>query len=312
MLPKHTENHSFAQVALIQRLSQEPSLSARDALFLAGQLVNHGFSNAGAFIERLRAALPAAATQDFLDHLARRNRVIQSLPLLKSVQDDDEAVRQLLEPTGFTFRRGSVRRDTAIVIFTTKYNNFGVSNVVADALFAQLGVSRLYLRDSSDMVYFHGAEGLPGDLPVLGDSIGELLASHGIRQSIITGFSSGGYAALYAATASRHAGFVGYAICTDIHAGSALPIPYYYGDVRGRVSPEHFVDLKPRLALEPGRRYKLFFGEKDVIYREHAAHLIGCDNVELTCRADAGHEITVQLLEDGTFLDPFEELLRTS
>ena len=310
MLPDNCEYHSLEQIALLQRLSAAPSLTSREALFLATQLVNHGFVHAGDFVARLRMKLQSKSAREFLTHLARRHDVIQALPLLRDIQADGEATTQLLKPAGHVFRRGSYRRDTAIVIFTTKFNNFGFSNVVADALFAQLGVSRLYLKDGSDLYYFGGASGLADSLAVLPAAVASLLAAQGIKQTIVTGFSSGGYPSLHVATTAGPLGYVGYAICTDLSAASSLPIPGFYARLRSRVAHDLLTDLKESLAECPDMRCKLFFGERDPVDRAHAAHLIGCPNVELTCHADAGHDITLQILEDRTLLAPFEELLR--
>lgn len=313
MLPNNCKYHSLEQIALIQQLAREPRISARDAMFLASQLVNHGFAHAGDFVGRLRNDLRSTPANDYLTQLTRRHAAIQSLPCLKKVQSDGEAVGQLLDSTGYAFRPGSFRRDTAIVIFTTVFNNFGVSNVVTDAFFAQLGVSRLFLKDGTDFSYFRGVRGLADTLGDLPGAVADLLESHGIRETIVTGFSSGGYASLHFATSRRYAGYVGYAIYTDISDASPLMIPEFLERVRDRVAPEYYVDLKPRLAADPHAvPCKLFFGKGDVGDRVHAMHLIDCPTVEVTCHADGGHDVTLPLIADGMFLEPFEQLLARS
>lgn len=310
MLPDNCKYHSLEQIALIQQLTREQRISVRDAMFLATQLVHHGFAHAGDFVARLRSDLQSTPANGYLTQLMRRHAVIQSLPCLKEVQSDGEAVGQLLDNTGYTFRPGSFRHDTAIVIFTTVFNNFGVSNVVTDAFLAQLGVSRLYLKDGTDFSYFRGVEGLADSLGDLPDAVADLLASRGIRETIVTGFSSGGYASLHFATSRRYAGYVGYAIYTDISATSPLIMPEFLRRVRDRVPPEYYIDLRPRLADNPqAMPCKLFFGKSDVEDRVHAMHLIDCPTVEVTCHADGGHDVTLPLIDDGRFLEPFEELL---
>jgi hypothetical protein len=312
MLPRNCELHSLDQIALLQRLSAQPSLEARDALFLATQLVNHGFSHAGAFVDRLRVTVTASAAAEYLARLARRHMAIQSISQLKDVQGDAEATRQLLGSSGFVFRPGSFQRHAAVVIFTTKFNNFGVSNVVADALFSQLGVSRLFLKDTSNLVYFRGVEGLSEDLSGLPPAVCRFLESQGIRQIVVTGFSSGGYASLFAATAERPAAYVGYSICSDLSLASKLPVPDFYARLRDQVTPDVMLDLRTRMPSgKSNTSWKLFFGRKDVVDREHAMHLIDCPDVSLTCHADAGHDITVRLIEDRTFLEPFQEILES-
>ncbi len=310
MLPDNSEYHSLEQIALIQRLSREPSLGARDALFLATQLVHHGFAHAGALVDRLRTDMRSASAGEYLLQLRRRHGVIQSLPLLTMIQSDQKASLRLLEKSGYVFRPGSFRNDKAVVIFTTKFNNFGVSNIVLDAFLAQLGVARLFLKDNSEFAYFNGVEGLASSLGDLPRAVADLLAAQGIRQTIVTGFSSGGYAALHLATARRYAGYVGYAVCTDLSENSGLPLPKYYARLRERVAPGDFLDLRTRLEGNPeATPCKLFFGKNDVVDRAHAVHLVDCPTVELTCHADSAHEVTLQLIGDGSFLEPFEQLL---
>ena len=132
--------HSLAQLGAIRQGCHSPSLTARQALFLADQLVNQACPEASGMIASLRETLPLGSTGDYLARLDKRLGAIQALPLLPGLWKDETAVRSLYEISGHVFRRGSFRADTVIVVFTSKFNNYHVSNLVMDALLSELGV----------------------------------------------------------------------------------------------------------------------------------------------------------------------------
>ena len=310
MLSWKNEYHSLAQINLIQEMSQRPQLELREALFLATQLVNHGFHQADAFIRRLSASMPSKPVQDYLARLLKRHRAIQSLAFLRPLQADADAVRQFYAGEGFVFRPGAHRRDTAVVIFTTKFNNFTVSHVVADAMFAELGVSRLFLKDTSEFVFLRGVKGLAEDLAALPEAIGRLLKDNGIARQMLTGYSSGGYPSLFAAAHMDHIGHAGFSVCSDISPSAKAPVPDMYRKLKGRVPDTLFADLGLVLRRRHGGgSIRLFYGQRDAGDSAQALHLEGAPGVEIAGHAEAGHEVTAHLLEEGRFMDVFRDFL---
>lgn len=306
------EYHSLSQLDEIQRLYNSPNLTVREALFVTTQLVNQGFSEAAGAIRALRTKLPQGAAQEYLDRLERRLNVILALPQLQRIRASEDAVRDLYATSGFVFRPGSFRASVAIVVFTSKFNNYHVSNVVFDALLAELGVARLFLKDTTASIYFRGVEGLCQDLQALPHAIENFLSRNGCDRAIITGFSSGGYAALYTALHIENVGCVGFSTHTDISPSSRLPLLNLFHSLRGQIPDDNLLDL--RTLFEQARTkspFTLYVGAKDPIDRAHAMRLSRFDNVKVVEVPDAGHHVTSALMERGELAHPFIELLQS-
>lgn len=309
MLGWKYEYHSLEQIEFIQQLSKRTRLQTREALYLATQLVNHGFPSAYNFLRRLQEEIPSKPVQDYLNRLEKRNKVIQNLPALRQLLDDQQVVREMYEGDGFIFRPGSHRRDIAVVIFTTKFNNFTFSNIVVDAAFDQLGVARLFLRDRSDFVYFRGVKGLAESLLELPTAISRLLEQQNIRAMILTGYSSGGFPSCYIATRMKSVGYIGYSISTDISPDTTLPKRSMYEKLANKLDGSIFIDLKKEIADGRTSSYSLYYGQREPKDRAHAKHLEGVKGVRVVSHEHSGHEVTAHLLEDGQFLEPFSRLL---
>jgi hypothetical protein len=203
-----------------------------------------------------------------------------------------------------------LRRDTAVIIFTTKFNNFTFSNLVMDAIFHQLGVTRLFLRDGSQYTYFGGVRGLANSLSEIPAALGRLLAEQGIKQSIVTGYSSGGYPSLYVATRMNIIGYVGYSITSDISAGTQLPVRSMYERLMQGIDPTLLRDLRQDIVESGTLNGFIHYGQRHAIDRAHAEHLEGIEGVDLICHTSARHEVTAHLLEEGRFLDSFIHLTK--
>lgn len=304
------EYHSLAQLAEIKRLYNSSDLTVREALFVVTQLVNHGFPEAHGAIESLRRKLPQEAAADYLSRLALRHAAIQKLPELKNILSDDQVVQALYATSGFTFRPGTTRTSVAVVIFTSKFNNYHISNVVLDALLAELGVARLFLKDTTASIYFRGVQGLCDDLQALPESIQSLLDQKGCERSIITGFSTGGYAALYSALHMSHIGYAGFSTHTNVARSSRLPMYNVFAALRGHVTEDSLLDMSALLAnSQKQANYRFYFGDKDSLDRAHALHLSGQKRVSIFEIADAGHQVTSAMMERNELAKPFEDFL---
>jgi len=304
------ECHSLEQVSFIKQLAKRATLQPREALYLATQCVNQGLSDANHLIERLQSVLPSKSVQDYLARLKKRNSAIQALALLKQFRDDPQIVRELYKTEGITFRAGSSRYATAIVIFTTKFNNFTISNLVIDAIFAELGVSRLFLRDTSEYVYLRGVKGLADSLSELPKALSRVLQQYEIKSPIFTGYSSGGYPSLYVSTKMNHIGYTGFSISSDISPHTSLPKRSMYEKVKDRVDHALLKDLKPEIVVSKAQNYSIYYGQRDPIDRAHAEHLQDIPGLRLIRHMGAGHEVTASLLEDGRFAESFVHHLK--
>lgn len=301
--------HSIEQLATLRRMCNQRDITARDALFVAEQLVNHGFSDSKIVLSALRSQLSGSASV-FLDRLEMRLERTLQLGRLEETWSNQAVAEDLLRPEGYVFRPGDKLADKAVVIFTSKFNNFHFSNIVLDAALGELGVSRLYLKDVTSFVYFKGVKGLASNLADLPKAILDLLSAQNIRQAIVTGFSSGGYAALYSACHMPGAHYLGFSIYSDISDANRANVPKFYNDVRPYVPPSYFVDLKPLVReLMADRNIHLYFGDKEPVDCLHARRFLDLQNVRITEIPNCSHVVTSVLLERGQFQNLFSSLV---
>lgn len=310
--PRERERHSLEQLALIRQLYAAGGLSLADAMFLATQLVHHGFFEAEAVLSTLLREVPRAPAKRYFERLHQRHAVIQSLPALKTVLADKQRMAALYDPAMSTlFIAGSTRADTAVVVFTTINNNFGFSNAVLDAVLEQQGVSRLYVRDCTRFVYFRGVDTLCDSLLDLPQALARLLADQGIRNTVVTGFSSGGFPALYTAAVLEASACLAFSSYSDISPGSAIPQPRMFSNICDEIDISTRVNTRDAIAasrVAPGA-FRLFYGSDHPIDRAHAEQLADLPQVRLVDLGDCGHYATPALMDRGEFVAAFTDAL---
>lgn len=306
------ERNSLEQLALIRELHAASGLSFTDAMFLATQLVHHGFHEAEAVLATLIREVPQPSAKRYFAQLRQRHAAIQSLPGLKKVFADAPRMVALYDAgKGAEFFPGTFAAETAVVVFTTVNNNFGFSNAVLDAVLEQHGVSRLYLRDPTRFAYFRGVEGLCSSLLDLPEAVARMLEARGVRNIVVTGFSSGGLPALYTAAVLQASACLAFSACTDISAGSALPQPRLHGNICDEIDINARINTRDVIAasqVAPGA-FRLFFGLDHPIDRAHAQQLSGLPQVRLTGLDNCGHFATTTLMERGEFVPVFADVL---
>lgn len=303
--------HSLQQVTMALELAALPELESRHALMLGSQLVNHGLANAGRYLSMLRGQMTNEAALAFIARLEERHKAIQALPGLTRRLHDAEALRDYYAQGGFLFRPGTTRPDTAIVIFTTTYNNYTFSNLILDTMLSQLGTARLFLKDTPKFYYLKGVLGLADDLRDLPAALERYLARQGIKHFIISGFSSGGYPSLYTAARMKPLGYVGYSLISDL-SGRAYRVPSYYEALRDKITPDLFLSAGEIMQLRTSTEtpFHIIYGGLAPKDREQAQLLEGHDNVHLTELADCNHETTSMMLEKRCFNDIYERMLQ--
>lgn len=310
--PKERELHSPEQLDLIRQLHSGRDLSFSDAMFLATQLVHHGFSQADAVLTTLLREMPQASVRYYLMRLRKRHAAIQSLPALKKVFDDKQRMVSLYDHESSTyFIPGSFRQDTAVIVFTTVNNNFGFSNAILDSVLEDLGVSRLYLRDTSRFCYFRGVTGLCDSLLDLPSALMQLLEPRGIRQIVVTGFSSGGFPALYTAATLDAASCLCFSTYTDISADTTIPQPRLFQKISHEIDPSLRINTRDTIGKSkaiPGS-FRLFYGDDHPIDRAHALQLADLPQLDLQAVDDCSHFATTTLMERGEFAPVFAEAL---
>lgn len=304
--PLDRERHSLQQLTLIRQLHAGRGLSLSDAMFLATQMVHHGFFEARPVLQTLLREVPHAAARNYFAKLMARHEAIQALPGLGRVLADAPRMQALYDPAaGSHFLPGTTHPDWAIVVFTTVNNNFGISNAVLDAMLEPLGAARLYLKNVSRLIYFNGVQGLAESLSALPEALSALLGERGVRNVLVTGFSSGGYPALYTAVTMEAAACLIFSGYTDFSTGSALPQPRMFTNIASEIDSSQRVNMRDAIARSNAGPIEVYFGLDHPIDRAHAQHLSGLPRVRLVGLDDCGHYATTTLVDLGKLANCF-------
>jgi hypothetical protein len=302
--------HSITQRAVVERLSEKiDSLPLRTAMFVATQVVTHGLDHAPEVIQRLRARLYHPDGLDYVDGLCRQLDFVKGLKFWPNVKNDHALMSKLYETEGFFFSKGSRYPQKLLVVFTTMFNNFEISNALLYAMIKELDVSVLMLKDG----YFHflnGVSGLGTDIYSITKAISSLATEHRVSQIFITGYSSGGYASLYASFLLPCAGYLGFSVQTDLSRESTLfAEKHFQSELRGKIDETHLINLRVLAELNNDRvARQIVFGEKSAVDAAHASNMEGLPDLKIT-KLNSGHGTVGALIKDRAFFDWFQRLL---
>jgi hypothetical protein len=197
-----------------------------------------------------------------------------------------------------------------LVVFTTMFNNFRISNALLYAMIKQLDVSILILKDCTYFNFLNGVSGLGADISSMTQAISSMAGEHDISEIFVTGFSSGGYASLYASYLLPCAGYLGLSVQTDLSRESTLFAGKYFKDeIRNKIDEKHLINLRV-LAESTSDRVprQIVFGEESAVDAAQAANMTGVPNLKIT-KLNSGHQTVGALIEDRALLDWFQKLL---
>jgi len=305
------DQHSLDQLQLLNRLSVNPRLTGRDVLFLTTQLVLHGAPLAERAIARLAETIPHPSVLDHAAMLGRVERELRALPHRERVLGDRRLHNALYHRSGFVLTRGSRHPEKLLVVFTTMYNNFDISNAMLQALLLEFGISILIVKDCTAHNYLRGVAGLGDTIDQVADGIRRIAADLGARKLYHTGFSSGSYGSLYASLLTGSDGWLGFAAVTDLSEGSAVPPPKFF-DVATRrsIDPIWLRNLRDLVeARGSDFRGTIYTGDTPVIDLAQAGNMAGLDTVTVVTLPRCSHSTPLRLIEEGRFRGVLSELL---
>ena len=262
-----------------------------------------------------RFRLPKNVSQH-LDRLDRRLAAIRSLPDLAPVMADPANLSTFYRSDGFQLIPFPSSRKL-VVIFTTVYNNFGVSNAVLYALLKRFGISILILKDPTVCSYACGVRGLGENLEQLADAVSRLAQDIGSSEIFVTGFSSGGYPSLIFTSLVECRGYLGFSVRTGSgYHGDPLPRRRVFNAaqdywIKKNVSSRFRINLRD---LFEGRRdgcnRVLVVGDEDDVDMTHARDVSHCPGFELLVLEKCGHDTVSAALERGLMDELLARLLR--
>lgn len=213
-------------------------------------------------------------------------------PAVAHVRAQPQLVEQLYDTHRSHFFRGNKKPEVLLVVFTTIFNNFGISNLVLYSLLQAAGVSILMLRDGTRASYLGGAQGMGHDLDACAQAIARLAKAQQCTHILITGYSSGGFASCYVSTRIPCAGYLGFSIVTDLSLQTALPTDVYLSkEIRTRFDSKYLIDLSTSTAMtQPPVPRRLLVGADsnvDQLFTNTMRHIPRLEVVQVAnCRHD--------------------------
>lgn len=303
--------HSLEQLQLLNELGAKPQLTGNEALFLTTQLVLHGARYAEGAIDRLTAAIQHPSLQQHAAMLRRVESALRALPHRERMLTDTKLRHALYRVEGHVLLRGTKHPQKLLVVFTTMYNNFDISNPMLMAFLLEFGVSVLILKDCTPHNYLRGVTGLGKAIDEVADGIRRIAASIGAKQIYYTGFSSGSYGSLYASLLNDGAGWLGFAAVTDLSDGSAVPPPKFFdSSVRSEIDPMWLRNLRPMVEAKGASfRGAIYTGDTPVIDVAHARNMEGLDSLAIVTLPQCSHGVPTRLIEEGRFQGVLSDLL---
>jgi hypothetical protein len=305
-----TERHSLEQIASVDMLLTQNRLSVNEALFAATQLVQHGSEAASKVISGVRKQVSHPDVQQYLDRLSKQDIFIRGIPGLNEILENKVLRSELYQLDNVVFRAGEQHREKLLVVFTTMFNNFWVSNLVFYALLRNFGVSVLFLKDPSLFNYLKGIAGFGNDIVQVSQNVLSLAQREGISEIYLTGFSTGGYASLYSSCLMPCAAYLGFSVVSDLSGKSAIyPGKFFTDEVRAQVDPKWLVNLR-HVLLESSKfpRRDIFFGNDHNKDAEQARNLEGITETKIIGLRDCGHQTIAALMESDRLTNIFQSL----
>jgi hypothetical protein len=302
------KRHSLEQLSLVRDLRLSPSLSLSSTVFVCVQLVNHGFPDALQYIERFQKILEKPNINLILKKLITRHEAIQKLKLRRELFSNTVLMTSLYSDEKYTLIRSPNDSRDLMIVFSTLYNNFGVSNSVMVSLLQQAGFSVLLLRDRSRYRYLRGLDGGNSDIEAVAKFVIRIKEKEKFKRLFVTGFSSGGYGSLFLSTLLNVESYVGFSIESDFSAGGPpgriAQQPHKFSSA---ISAKYLVSLAQKVKeLNDGIPRLFYYGSRSGLDRAQATCFEGVPGCLVECVQDAGHETPLDLLENEKLLSVFE------
>ncbi|MCB2059767.1 MAG: hypothetical protein R3E09_13180 [Novosphingobium sp.] len=304
---EHHKQHSLANLKIIEDLAAKTGHSLGRALFIAHQLVAHVHPSAPQFITRLEREVRHSDVREMASQAGAAWTNLRKYFRFEQLTADQK--EQFYKRDGFLFFKHRVSRKL-LVVWTTMFNNFFISNAAAVNLFGRAGCNILLLKDGSHFNYLKGVKGFAPDLFSIGPAIEELARRKGMEEIYMCGYSSSGYAALLTSLRIPCRGYLGFSQYVDLHAGSPLTPPYFFTEeVRSMVDPATTIDLKPLLAeADPSVPRTLFYGERNARDAAQGRHVEGMDTLEVIAMP-TNHNTVLPFAAGDRLLPIFAKLL---
>lgn len=310
VLFNHELQHGPDSIDKIEKYLNKSSSSLDYYMILAEEMVAHGHINAPFVIKTIRNSssepLIISRCNDFYHawRYIRNNYKLEEFP--KNILDS------LYKRNGFSIAKHKNTNKKLLVIFTTVFNNFYISSPALMSIIQSAEVDILFLKDATRYNYHRGVEGFASDLPGIAESITSLAERIGAERIYVSGFSSGGYAALLTSLLLPEChGYLGFSHRVDVSPNSLLQQSSIMSqELKDSLDQDWFLDLRSKLEIADREVPRtLVYGALNACDVAHAQHLEGLDTIRLICLPDTGHNTILKLLASQQLGRAFDHLV---
>ncbi len=305
---EHPQQHTIEGFDRLTTQARQTEITPRAALMLADQMLSHGHPDTlrvNALLKQNphRDAVAAAVVIEKCFHELRRQLHVEDVARKQIVR----AYRK----EGYLLFESPQKSRKLLVVFTTIFNNFYISHLNLHATLRDLGCHLLFLKETTLANYQRGVGSFASDFPGIGEQIGATARQLGAEQIFISGFSSGGYAALLTSLRLPCHGYLGFSHATDLSPGSPLSRPWYLTDeVYAQLDPRWLLDLRTALQdADPAVPRILCYGDRTASDVDHAQHVAGLPTIRPLSLPGATHNTIQYLLARGWLSAAFRRLV---
>ena len=300
--------HSFDQLGAVVAASADTRMTKR-SLYVATQLTIHGMADkAEVFIKALRDHTKSQLAQDYLIRLESIRANLGGQDIWDKVQQKDHILRHLLGFNSIYLPHPDSRH--LIIVFAAAYNNFGVSFPLLHLTLSKSPVAILYIKNPGKGLYCTGSPGMGGNIDEMGLYLKKFCDDKGFSRVSVLGFSSGGYASLFAAACIGATTFIGFGTRTDWSLSCPHPIS------PGRVSPEAgqyatntLANLRHADNMATIGQASLYYGAADLADTYQAENMRDLPNFKVHRVENSPHNVIVSLAAENRFAATLEEIL---
>lgn len=311
MLFESIDQHSYSQLIYINRLIKNSEiLDKKKKIWLAVQLIQHGFPRSRAYIHHILGEIQSNDAQFFLRNLIAQSYLIDGLNDWGKVFKDVNYLKKCYELNGYVYWRGTFQPNKLVIIFTTMFNNFYISNAMLLKLLNSYGVSVLLLKDATHFNYLNGVVGLGENLIEVADSINRFIENEKTDKCYLMGFSSGGYGSLFLSAKIPCQGYLGFSVRTNLHKMEKYSFQNITQKTLNQIPKRFKPDLRDLIEIERSfPKRVLIYGDNAGIDKDQALSMTGCLNVSLVPVSECGHMTVAKYMQQGKFIDTIKNLI---
>jgi hypothetical protein len=312
MIFESLEQHSSQQIRHIRELiKKHHELPRQTQAWLAVQLVQHGWPQARQSIQNFQNQFQSQEVKAFLNKLIAQTYVVEEIPNWSELRGDSKVMKSFYDLNGYVYLPGKEHKQKLVILFSTMYNNFYLSNAIISLLLKSWGVSVLLVKDATRFQYLNGIKGLGSDLFKVGQNLSKFIDQKNFTEVYILGFSSGGYGSLFLSTQIHCDAYLGFSVHTHLANRDEFPLgKYLTPEVLRQVSPDSLLNLRELIDQETRVPLRtLVYGAASAGDRVQADNLKACRGVEIISLPDCGHVTVAEMIEQRTFIPLLKKLI---